>query len=43
MLQYTYDLPFSYSAPRLHSPYSLDMTRPVDQAILFELCTMTAR
>lgn len=43
VLQYTYDLPFSYSAPRLHSPYSLDMTRPVDQAILFELCTMTAR
>jgi hypothetical protein len=41
--QYTHDVAFSCTAPRIYSPYTLDMERPVDAAILFELSVIASR
>jgi hypothetical protein len=40
---YTHDVAFSYTAPRLFSPYSLDLSRPVDYSILSEILAIATR
>jgi len=37
------DLQFSCAAPHTYSPYSLDLSNPVDAAILHEVCGVACR